>query len=89
MNINIPKDIKNEQIFNVACGAAVGAQIGEAAGEILKGVVIAIPGGPEVVIVKKAVAVTLPKVMKVSGAAVGTVLGAAWGIGINIADAMK
>lgn len=89
MDINIRTGIKNEKINTVAGTAVVGRMIGKAVGGILTGVAIAVPGGPQVVIASKVAAVTLPKVMEISGAAVGTILGAAWGAGINMAQSRK
>jgi len=69
---------------NIRESAALGTIIGGALGVLLDGVMLSVPGGKTVIVIKKLAQVkTATKTIKVSATAVGTLLGAASGIAEN------
>lgn len=70
------------RLRDIRDGIAVGAVIGGAIGTIFQGLTFAIPGGRELKIVR-ATAVIVPKVIRLSGTAVGTLVGATVGAHIS------
>ena len=70
------------RLRDIRDGIAVGSAIGGAIGTILQGLTFAFPGGRELIIVRKT-AVIVPKVIRLSGTAVGTLVGATVGAHIS------
>lgn len=75
----------NNRIRGIRDGVAAGSMIGGALGTLLQGLTFTIPGGRELIIIRKT-AVIVPRVIRFSGTAIGTLVGAVVGAHVSKAE---